>query len=302
MSDNIATMNDKQLRNEVQLLRDELAIMKRKYEDILYNLDTDNFSQRIVKQGKDMYTKIEQTADEISLQAEKIEDNETKVAELSVTAGQISSEVSDVKKDVSANKSLIEQTANSIESTVESVVNDTYIKDKLGDEYLTDATFRTNLRQDAYGIYATVEETYETKSDANEAYSDLNSYISNVSIETDNISTKVGKLENGKYGSYTLFTQSDDTFLFDGDKTVFTGCVYLTDNNDKKAFSIFLNQGDYDAFYMWGYGDYDTAPIILGNTYGNGVYIGSYTDNNRVATRQWVRENAGGGSSVAVFA
>lgn len=81
----------KKLRNEVQELRDELAIMKRKYEDIIYNLDTDNFSQRVVKQGKDMYTKIEQTAEEISLQAEKIEDNEEKMAELSVKAGEISS-------------------------------------------------------------------------------------------------------------------------------------------------------------------------------------------------------------------
>ena len=91
MSDNINSMNFKQLKNEVQSLRDELAIMKRKYEDIIYNLDTDNFSQRLVKQGENMYTKIEQTADEISLQAEKIEDNETKVAELSVKAGEISS-------------------------------------------------------------------------------------------------------------------------------------------------------------------------------------------------------------------
>ena len=50
MSDNINNMNDKQLRNEVQLLRDELAIMKRKFEDIIYNLDTDNFSSRFVKE------------------------------------------------------------------------------------------------------------------------------------------------------------------------------------------------------------------------------------------------------------
>ena len=91
MSDNINSMNFKQLKNEVQSLRDELAIMKRKYEDMIYNLDTDNFSQRVVKQGKDMYTKIEQTAEEISLQAEKIDDNETKMAELSVKAGEISS-------------------------------------------------------------------------------------------------------------------------------------------------------------------------------------------------------------------
>ena len=91
MSNNINNMDVKQLRNEVQLLRDELAIMKRKYEDIIYNLDTDNFSQRLVKQGENMYTKIEQTAESISLQAEKIADNEEKMAELSVKAGEISS-------------------------------------------------------------------------------------------------------------------------------------------------------------------------------------------------------------------
>ena len=38
----IASMNFKQLRSEVQSLRDELAMMKRHYEDLLYNLDDDN--------------------------------------------------------------------------------------------------------------------------------------------------------------------------------------------------------------------------------------------------------------------
>ena len=61
MSD-ISNMTDKQLRNEVQLLRDELAIMKRKYEDIIYNLDTDNFSSRFVKEQGDMKTAIKVTA------------------------------------------------------------------------------------------------------------------------------------------------------------------------------------------------------------------------------------------------
>jgi hypothetical protein len=92
MSDmNIATMNDKQLRNEVQLLRDELAIFKRKYEDIIHNLDTDNFSSRYVKEQGDTRTKIEQNAEKISLQAEKITDNEEAMAELTVKAGEISS-------------------------------------------------------------------------------------------------------------------------------------------------------------------------------------------------------------------
>ena len=51
MSDNnVNQMDIKKLRNEVQLLRDELAIMQRKYEDILYNLDDDNFSSQLKKE------------------------------------------------------------------------------------------------------------------------------------------------------------------------------------------------------------------------------------------------------------
>ena len=55
----------RKLRNEVQLLRDELAIMQRKYEDILYNLDDENFSSRFVKEKGDMKTAIEATAEGI---------------------------------------------------------------------------------------------------------------------------------------------------------------------------------------------------------------------------------------------
>lgn len=65
MSNDISKMDFKQLRNEVQLLRDELAIMKRKYEDIIYNLDTDNFSSRFVKEQGDMRTAIEVNAEGI---------------------------------------------------------------------------------------------------------------------------------------------------------------------------------------------------------------------------------------------
>ena len=91
MSDNINKMDFKQLRNEVQLLRDELAIMKRKYEDILYNLDDDNFSSRIVKEKGDMKTAIEVNAEGIK----------TKVSQ------------EDLDK-----YSTIEQTAESIQSVV----------------------------------------------------------------------------------------------------------------------------------------------------------------------------------------
>ena len=43
--ENIEKMNFKELRSEVQYLRDELAIFKRKYEDAIYNLDGDNFGK-----------------------------------------------------------------------------------------------------------------------------------------------------------------------------------------------------------------------------------------------------------------
>ena len=119
MSDNNTI---KQLRNEVQLLRDELAIMKRKYEDIIYNLDTDNFSQRVVKQGKDMYTKIEQTAGEISLQAEKVGENTKNLAELQITAKEIKSEVFGENED-GTKTSRITQTAEAIRSELQSAVD-----------------------------------------------------------------------------------------------------------------------------------------------------------------------------------
>lgn len=60
MSDkDINQMDFKELRNEVQLLRDELAVMKRQYEDLFYNLDDENFSGSIIKEKNDMKTQIE---------------------------------------------------------------------------------------------------------------------------------------------------------------------------------------------------------------------------------------------------
>ena len=98
MSDNINKMDFKQLRNEVQLLRDELAIMKRKYDDIIYNLDDENFSSRLIKEKDNMKTSIEITEEGIK----------TKVSK------------TDLDKSLS-NYSTIEQTADQIKASVESV-------------------------------------------------------------------------------------------------------------------------------------------------------------------------------------
>lgn len=89
-------MNYKQLRNEVQLLRDELALMKRKYEDIIYNLDDDNFSSKIIKERDNMK------------------------AEISITAQEIKTKVS---RDVLGAYSTISQTAEAITSVVSKNAN-----------------------------------------------------------------------------------------------------------------------------------------------------------------------------------
>lgn len=90
MSNDINKMDFKQLRKEVQSLRDELAIMQRKYEDILHNLDTDNFSSRFVKEQGDMRTAIEVTAEGIKT---KVSNEElAKYTTLEQTAEAISSQ------------------------------------------------------------------------------------------------------------------------------------------------------------------------------------------------------------------
>lgn len=133
MSDSIEV---KQLRNEVQLLRDELAIMKRKFEDILYNLDTDNFSSRFVKEQGDMRAAFKFAADGIKTMVsnDKFQSAmtqtaaliETKVnnldktlsSEISQTASAIRQEVANIETGLSSE---ISQTANDISLRVNSV-------------------------------------------------------------------------------------------------------------------------------------------------------------------------------------
>ena len=271
LSNDIAKMDDRQLRNEVQLLRDELAIMKRTFADIIYNLDTDNFSSRFTKEQGKMRAAIEFTAKGIK---SKVSNDEFQSA-MTQTANDIETKVSNLNNTLS---SRITQTADRITTEVKS------------------------LEESDNELYSQISQTAdEIRQEVADVESGLSSQISQTA---DDIEFRVSKVEDGEFGGQTLFRQTSDTFLFDGEKAVFTGCVYMTDNDDNKAFSIFLNEDstEYDSFRMWGYGDYTDIPIIIGTTSGVGVYIGDYTDNNRVATRQWVRDNGGsGGSAVAKF-
>lgn len=186
MSDNINKMDIKQLRNAVQLLSDELAIMKRKYEDIIYNLDTDNFSSRFVKEQGDMKTAIEITAEGIK----------TKVS----------------KEDLKA-YSTIEQTAEQIKSTV----TKEFVVEQFNGEIVTNAILSSQIAQKADEIYLSVSQDFETKDNANSNYNDLSNSISSVSIKANSISTRVGNVEDGEFNGYTLFEQTGSKFSFTGD-------------------------------------------------------------------------------------
>ena len=294
-TDNINNMNFKQLRSEVQLLRDELAMMKRKYEDIIYNLDDDNFSSRILEEKNNMKTAIEVTAKGIKTRVSKedLDKSLNNYSTISQTAEQISLAVVSVNKSTDEklkNYSTVDTTAEQITATVtkevESALDDA--------DYVTTA----ELELTADGIYSTVSETYATKS----------SVTSEISQTADEISTRVEKVEKGKFGAdasgnpYTLFTQDADKFYFDGKQAIFTGCIWLTNNAKEQRFSISHDESNPATPFIQLYNQND--PLIIGRNTSS-VYIGNNnSDNNLVATRGWVLDNAGSGGSgtvVAVF-
>ena len=314
MSDNINQMNYKQLRNEVQLLRDELAIMKRQYEDIIYNLDTDNFSSRFVKEQGNMKTAIEINAKGIKTKVsnEDLNKSLSNYSTIEQTAEKIKTEVESVNTSTDnklKNYSTIEQTAEKISSTV----TKEYVTNLIGDDYVTDdalndykATVTSTINQKEDGIYATVEANYESVN------SELNSVwgsISSVSVEADNISARVGKVENGKFGDYTLFTQSNNTFKFDGKYMLINSAMQIADNSGNHVFSIFHNEGNgvsagRRGTYMCGVSVNLATPdpLMIGAS-NQSVYLYDAIDDNLIATQGWVRANAGGsgGTATAVF-
>lgn len=96
----ISKMNDKQLRNAVQMLYDEFAVFKRKYEDAIYNLDSDNFGRSFT-----------------------VEHNNLK-AQVKITADAIKTMVSDTDLETAlADYSTITQTANAIQTVVSKGAN-----------------------------------------------------------------------------------------------------------------------------------------------------------------------------------
>ena len=297
MSDSIQNMTDKQLRKEVQALRDELAIMKRKYEDIIYNLDTDNFSSRFVKEQGDMRTAIEVTAEGVKTQVEKLSATDQKLSsEIEQTATAIRAEVKKVEDDTKngINKTLenyttLAMTDEKISLSAESTK--TYVTDLLEEEYVTKANFE--VRYD--GIYSEVV-------DLQDRADGLSNSVSSISQTANEISTQVSKMENGKFQEQTLFVQDSGKFYFDGNQTIFTGCIWFTNNKKEKRFSISHDESNIYTPAIYLYNTNDNEPIVIGKT-DDCVYLANEnSDNNLIATRGWVLENAGASGDIKVVA
>ena len=222
--ENIDKMSFKELRKEVQLLRDELAVFKRKYEDAIYNLGSENFGKSFTVAQNNMKTQIQITADAIK-----------------TTVSQ--NELADTLKKYSTT----EQTAEAITSTVTAEYVDTLISDN----YVTNATLTTQIKQTSDQILLTVSETTVSKVDLNttlERYSTIDQtadkiestvtkeYVTNL-IGEDYVT---GETLDSKLSSYSTIEQTASAITSKVTKEYVTDLVgdeYVT-NSELNAYSI----------------------------------------------------------------
>lgn len=294
----ISKMNDKQLRNEVQRLRDELAIFKRKYEDIIYNLDGDNFSSNFLAEQGNMKAKLEVTAEAIKAMVTDTDLKSAMESYLEITAGSITAAVKEVNDNLTENYSTTEAVRTMTSKSITDTVTAEYIGTKIGDTYVDKASLTSTLQTTAEGIFATVSAEYETIDNANAAYDGLASSIASVSLTAEGLTSQVTDLETFQTST---FSQVSGGFVLDGAKTKITGNLEFTDNSGVGRFSISHDESqDYGAFVSLTTTTAAKEPISIG--YAGNVYIGGLADGNQVATRDWVSKNAGsGGSGVAKF-
>lgn len=212
MSDmDINRMDFKQLRNEVQLLRDELAVFKRRYEDMIYNLDSDNFGKSFTVEQNKMKSQFKITAEAIK----SMVTNDTMMSAITQKADSIKLEVTNETDD----KLKKYATTTYTDSAIIDKVTAEYINTKIGGTYVKQADFSTVFETSAEGLRAEIRADYELKDDAAKEYSTLRSGITTISAQAGEINVKVSDLENI---NSTVFTQKADKFELTG-KVIISG-------------------------------------------------------------------------------
>lgn len=307
--ENIDKMSFKELRKEVQLLRDELAVFKRKYEDAIYNLGSENFGKSFTVAQNNMKTQIQITADAIktTVSQNELADNLKKYstteqtaeaitttvtakyvdnlklnnyvtnATFTQTADQIKSDVSKTaSKDDLKNYSTITQTAEAITLKVDK----DYITNLVGDEYVT------NSKLNAYSIISQTEDTikavvsqeYIKVDDANEQYNSLNSSIE---VNAGSISAIVSGEKTGEIlGKYlTGITIEKDKI------TMISNTVHSTyDVNGLRFFDKANKMQGWSIEPDAVYGGVLNYYVNGGNcyTFGTGIAADGYNDTDMV--------------------
>lgn len=177
--ESIEKMNFKELRAEVQLLRDELAVFKRKYEDAIYNLDSDNLGKSFTVTQNNMKAQLKIAAD---------------VIRSAVTEEDLASKL---KK-----YSTVEQTAEAITTTVTAE----YVNTLIGGGYVTNAMMMSQIQQSSEQILLSVSADYETKENAEAQYNRLNSSIT---LNAEQIELKVSQTDlETELSQYSTLTQT----------------------------------------------------------------------------------------------
>lgn len=271
----VEKMDYKELRNAVQILSDEIIRLKKKQAEGIYELGDENFSSVFIKEKKNMKSEIKITADAIKTKVSKTE------------------------LDGKLEKySTVSQTAEAIKATV----TEEYVDTLIDGTYVKSAILTSELEQTAAGIRATVAATYETKEEADKNYEALNDSIATVDLTANSFTTRIEDLEN--FNSST-FTQTENGFMLDGNKTTVTGVIYLTDNEGNNRFAISHDETGTPQVFMHGInGNLKNVPLILGDRiesdgvpYDTNVYAGTYSSSAKFVTVSYLENNP----PIAVF-
>ena len=289
----ISKMNFKELRNEVLLLRDELAIFKRKYEDAIYNLDYDNFGKSFTVEQNNMKSQIKITADAIKTMVSYTDLDSTleEYSTISQTAQQIQTAVVSINNATDKkleNYSTVKQTAEAITTKVTA----NYITNLIDGEYQTvdDATSEYNA------MWSEINQTADSLSSI--VSKNISAYFEKSVKPTASNTTAVEKsmlcLYGGTYYYFNDVTNTWKTYPASGITTMF--------EQTASGFSLI---GDVSIS-----GDLITSGTIKGltvgtnpNIYGDGVRLNTDTQRleimyNGVVVGAWGPTSIPGGSSI----
>lgn len=225
-----------QLKKQIEALEGAFLTMRRHYEDLLNNLDEDNFAANYKVQQGNRFSKIEQTAEGIT----------TKVGEL--------------RTDVDKNQekiSTVEQTANSVSSEVAILYNTPVaLYGKIPDE-----NSATNV------LYA-----YYIENDNGDVINDNKKYSFSCYYKYNTVFEKWEPTDTKSIIS--RFEQTADGFKLDGDvkingNTYQNGNIYVTGKGIEDGSAVYVCNGDaknitgFISFDTAGTGEYETKDRMI---------------------------------------